>query len=76
VWHRLASGSDDRSAEVLLRFIINAAWPGNRSMRFSQKSHESIYDEIERKDAQAARRAMSEHMDVTAQELRRVKLLR
>ncbi|HEV3029059.1 MAG TPA: FadR/GntR family transcriptional regulator [Planctomycetota bacterium] len=64
------------SLQENVRAMINAAWPGNRSMRFSQKSHESIYDAIERKDVKAARRAMTEHMDVTAQELRRVKLLK
>lgn len=58
-----------------LRSLIHAAWPGNRSMQFSQKSHQKIYDAIRRKNPEAARRAMAEHMRVTGQELRRAGLL-
>jgi GntR family transcriptional repressor for pyruvate dehydrogenase complex len=59
-----------------IRSLIDAAWPGNRSMRSSHESHEKILRAIRRREAAAARRAMTEHMDITREELRRVGLIR
>lgn len=58
-----------------IRALIESAWPGNRSMQFSQESHQAIYDAIRARDPGAARRAMAEHMRVTGDELRRAGLI-
>ncbi len=83
-FHRaIATASHNRLLERLvhclqdnIRALIDVAWPGNRSMKFSHSSHEKILRAIRRQDAAAARRSMAEHMAVTEDELRRVGLIR
>lgn len=78
----IATASHNRLLERLMnglqeniRELIDAAWPGNRSMKSSWERHRAIYDAVRRGDAAAARREMTRHMDRMTGELRSVGLI-
>jgi len=58
-----------------IRGMIDAAWPGNRSLRGTWKRHADIYDAVKRRSPADARRAMQRHMDDMTRELRTVRLI-
>lgn len=82
-FHRaLATASHNRLLERIMnglqeniRELIDAAWPGNRSMKTSWNHHRAIYDAVRRGDPVAARKAMTVHMDLMTSELRGVGLI-
>jgi GntR family transcriptional repressor for pyruvate dehydrogenase complex len=82
-FHRaLAAAARNRLLERVMnclqesvRDMIDAAWPGNRSMNSSWKRHADILDAVRRADPAAARRAMQRHMDEMTRELRAVGLV-
>ena len=78
----IATASHNRLLERIMnglqeniRELIDAAWPGNRSMKMSWNHHRAIYEAIRRGDPGGARRAMTVHMDLTTAELRSVGLI-
>jgi GntR family transcriptional repressor for pyruvate dehydrogenase complex len=58
-----------------VREMMDAAWPGAKSMKNSWKAHADVYDAVLRRHPAAARRAMQRHMDEMTRELRAVGLV-
>jgi DNA-binding FadR family transcriptional regulator len=56
--------------------MMDAGWPGVHDPKSGYKLHEPIVQAIRRQNERQAARAMAQHMEVTAEELRRAKLIR
>jgi GntR family transcriptional repressor for pyruvate dehydrogenase complex len=67
---RIMDGLQER-----IRALIDAAWPGAPSLRFSWRRHAEIHRAVCAGRPAAARRAMSRHMDDMTRELRAVGLI-
>ena len=55
--------------------MMEAGWPGVHDPKSGYKIHEPVYRAILRRNGRQAARAMANHMEVTAGELRRAKLI-
>ena len=55
--------------------MMEAGWPGVYDPRSGYKLHEPVCRAIRRRNERQAARAMAQHMEVTAEELRRAKLI-
>jgi GntR family transcriptional repressor for pyruvate dehydrogenase complex len=55
--------------------MMDAGWPGVHDPKSGYKLHEPIFQAIRRRNERQATRAMAKHMEVTAEELRRAKVI-
>jgi len=78
----IAAASHNRLLERLMNCLreaisamMEAAWPGQADMKASYDLHVRVATAIRKKDVDAARQAMTRHMDGMTRELREVGLL-